>query len=269
MRSLTILALAFVLSIATAQIEEEDYVQLSFRTFGWGMEADLVSPLVNEVIQVPWSSFSEQIRYSGPPLMTLYQDTTALLDSEGLMLTRERREQVVSQQQTGDKPVDIIPVAQVPLPKAGGKLLLVFVPNPQSNKPLYRVIVMDDSLAEFDEPNVHFYNMTDTELVVRVGSEAKTIASRQQAVWPTEIGGTQASIAIAVRNPETRVIYSSRFRLREGRRAVFFARRVGEMEIDGVNVPKINVLPRFEDIGEKQEQLLILEAPDEMADGVD
>ena len=112
-------------------------------------------------------------------------------------------------------------------------MLLIFFPAPQGSKLPLRAIALDDSLAQTDDRNVHFYNLSPIELVVKTFDKVKKIAPRQQSRRELKPDENKSSIAIAVTDPETKVVYSTRYRMRDGQRIVFFARKQAGNNPDG------------------------------------
>jgi hypothetical protein len=121
---------------------------------------------------------------------------------------------------------------------------------PQGSKLPLRAIALDDSLARTDDRNVHFYNLSPIVLVVKTFDKVKKVAPRQQSRWELKADQNKSSIAIAVTDPETKVVYSTRYRMREGQRIVFFARKQPSNNPDGT--PKLHVTSLMNTIGSKQ-----------------
>jgi hypothetical protein len=86
--------------------------------------------------------------------------------------------------------------------------------------------------------------------VVKTFDKVKKVAPRQQSRWELKADQNKSSIAIAVTDPETKVVYSTRYRMREGQRIVFFARKQPSNNPDGT--PKLHVTSLMNTIGSKQ-----------------
>lgn len=134
------------------------------------------------------------------------------------------------------KKAPLAPFASVRIPEGMKKALLIFAPP--SGAKGQRIFPVDDSLAEPGTRNVHFYNLSPVELVVKTMDVIKTVPARQQVIWKLKPDQSSSPIAIAVTDPEKKVIYTSRYRIRDNERLVFFAQL---SEIDNEGIPRINV----------------------------
>ena len=235
-------------SAASAQsAEEEETIQIKYRTFGWGLQKSLSTPTSKEVVNLMNSQFSGQQRYSGPRVMRFYKSESAGIDDWEASPTIA---EIAPDTDNKDSATPPPPLAEVTIPHGIKEVLLIFFPAPQGSKLPLRAIALDDSLARTDDRNVHFYNLSPIVLVVKTFDKVKKVAPRQQSRWELKADQNKSSIAIAVTDPETKVVYSTRYRMREGQRIVFFARKQPSNNPDGT--PKLHVTSLMNTIGSKQ-----------------
>lgn len=178
--------------------QTEEIVAIQYRTYGWNsaiQEHDFKSE--NQNVTVFAGQFSKKQIYTGPRLMRFYDSNTGAQIAEGL------------------------------LPQSMDKLLLVFTTSPPEAKLPFRVFFVDDSLTKLHSQNVHFYNLSSTELVVKTLDRVQKVAPSQQSLWDLEPADKISSIAIAVTDPLAKIIYSTRYRILANQRLIFFARMRG------------------------------------------
>ena len=244
--------------------EEEEEIQIQFRTYGWGeYHKALYLPDSEESFAVFHSNFSQPLSYRGQPTMLFYKSSTAEADFEKEMdqymvsLTGEESDNTETSAPKPPKPAvkkaPLAPFASVRIPEGMKKVLLIFAP-PRGAKG-QRVFPVDDSLTELNTRNVHFYNLSPVELVVKTMDVVKIVPARQQVIWKLKPEQSASPIAIAVTDPEKKVIYSSRYRIRDNERLVFFAQL---SEIDNEGIPRINVKGQQLPITESKENAAAL-----------
>jgi len=250
------LALAlFCLCAATASAqsieeEEDEYIQIKYRTFGWGLQKTLNTPTSKEAVNVLDTQFSGQQRYTGPRLIRFYKSNTAGIDDWEADTSATDIAPDADNQDSAEAPTPPPPLAEITIPHGTKEVLFIFIPAPQGSKLPLRVIALDDSLAQTDDRNVHFYNLSPIELIVKTFDKVKKVAPRQQSRWELKADENKSSIAIAVTDPKTKVVYSTRYRMRDGQRIVFFARKQPGNNPDGT--PKLHVTSLINKIESKQ-----------------
>ena len=185
---------------ATAQSpHSEQIVTIQYRTYGWNsgvQEYDFKSE--SHSVTVFARHFSKKQLYTGPRLMRFYDSDTGAQIAEGL------------------------------LPQSMDKLLLLFVTAPKGAKFPLQVFFIDDSLTNLQTQNVHFYNLSRSELVVKTLDNIQKVGPAQQSRWDLNSEDKISSIAIAVTQPIEKVLYSNRYRLLADQRLIFFARKRGQ-----------------------------------------
>ena len=248
------LALAlFCLGAATAPAqtpEEEETIQIKYRTFGWGLQKTLSTPTSKRAVNVYDTQFAGQQRYSGPRVIRFYSSKSAGIDEWEADIQTPDSVSDTDNIKSATPPPPPPPLAEVTIPHGIKEVLLIFIPAPRGSKLPLGVIALDDSLARTDDRNVHFYNLSPIELIVKTFNKVKKIAPRQQSRWELKADENKSSIAIAVTDPETKVVYSTRYRMREGQRIVFFARKQPGNNSDGT--PKLHVTSLINGIESKQ-----------------
>ena len=246
------LALAlFCLGAATAtaqSAEEEETIQIKYRTFGWGLQKTLSTPTSKSAVNVYDTQFAGQQRYSGPRVIRFYSSKFAGIDEwEADIPVTDSGSDTNTQDSAAAPPP---PLAEVTIPHGIKEVLLIFIPAPRGSKLPLGVIALDDSLARTDDRNVHFYNLSPIELVVKTFNKVKKVAPRQQSRWDLKADENKSFIAIAVTDPKTKVVYSTRYRMRDSQRIVFFARKQPGNHPDGT--PKLHVTSLLNKIESKQ-----------------
>lgn len=237
--------------VASAQSTEEDaYIHIKYRTFGWGLQKTLNTPTSKGEVNVFDTQFSGQQSYAGPRVIRFYQSNTAGIDDWDPGLPEPEIASDADTQDSAEAPAPPPPLAEVTIPHGIKKVLLIFIPAPRGSKLPLRVIALDDSLAQTDNRNVHFYNLSSIELIVKTFDKVQKIPPRQQSRWDLKADENKSSIAIAVTNPEAKVVYSTRYRMRDGQRIVFFARKQPSNNPDGT--PKLHVTSLLNKIESKQ-----------------
>jgi len=248
--ALALLCLCAATTSAQSAEEEEEYIQIKYRTFGWGLQKTLSTPTGKELVNVLDTQFSGQQRYTGPQVIRFYSSKSAGIDEweAGTPVTDITPD--TDNQKSAESPAPPPPLAEVTLPHGIKEVLFIFIPAPRGSKLPLAVIALDDSLAQTDDRNVHFYNLSPIELVVKTFDKVKKVAPRQQSRWELKPDENKSSIAIAVTDPETKVVYSTRYRMRDGQRIVFFARKQSGNNPDGT--PKLHVTSLLNKIESKQ-----------------
>jgi hypothetical protein len=197
---------------------DEPVIDIEIRTFGWGFQGNFQGLGLEEGMPVYMSQFSEKIRYSGPPLLELSSGRAGLEDLwSDVDLTKQSRGEVDALED-----LTVRPTVTVELPEGSQRVLLIFVRRGGGDGRL-QVAAIDDSLSLPTERNVHFYNLTSLELMVRAFGQTQLVAPAGQTVWLPRDARHVSDLGIAIRDPEARLLYSSRFRLRDERRMVIFA----------------------------------------------
>jgi len=209
-----------VLSVARAQDELEP-IRVDMRTFGWNVERSFALDGVDEPVAVQRMQFNGPYAYSGHPVLRLRPIPRSDL-TENLELNQAGGPGNGAPESARAVPERPVPVDLRAFGKAPGNLLLLFLPA--SGVEPNRVAVFNDEAAVFDRSNVHFYNLSSRELGIRMFGTGRTVPPRDQAVWSAEDGSRASPVLVAVRDPEARIVYSSRFRLREDQRLVLMAR---------------------------------------------
>jgi hypothetical protein len=228
--------------------EEEEYIQIQYRTFGWGVQASLMTLASQETQTVLNSQFSMQKQYIGPKVIRFHrssdQDRDYMDDSVfPIQSLADSGINKNSLDQNGHPTKGILatpPVlAEVTIPRGMKQVLFIFFQAPPDSKYPMGVIAIDDSIAQTENQNVHFYNLTPITLVVKTFDQVNTIAPQGQSVWELNRGENQSSIAIAITNPETKLLYSTRYRMREDNRIIVMARL--KSRITSGETPEIHV----------------------------
>ena len=213
-------ALAVSAALANAQ-DAQERIRVQLRTFGWNVERQFDLEGAERPVTVLRMQFTGPLTYSGPPLLRFQplagSQIDGILAPGGEAAGRDGDAESAREASREPVVVDLRPLGRKP-----GRLLLLF--QPATDGAPRRVAVFNDELAILERPNVHFYNFSSRELAVRIFSQSNLVAPRGQAVWPVENGLRASPILIAVRDPDARVVYSSRFRLREDQRLVLMAR---------------------------------------------
>lgn len=202
-------------SVSAYGLNQEPTVQVQVRTFGWGMQGTFVGEGLSDSLPVHSSQFSGPVRYSGPVTLSLYTRAHGLDEF-----------QTKSTDSIGAEHSDVTPpppAVTVSFPEGSERVLLLFTRGNGSGNRL-RVAVLDDSQTKTEGKNVQFYNFTPLELYVQAFGSVKRIASGGQTVWQLSDQQDHSSLAIAIRDPEDKILYTSRFRLRATERMIFFAR---------------------------------------------
>lgn len=214
------LILALFAPFFSVHSKDEPPVSLEIRTFGWGIQGNYQGRGLDAELPVFMSQFSDSVRYSGPVRLDLFFAARDGLDDVGVDegLTGNEGSQG---RETATQTVPERPSASVNLPMDSDRVLLIFT---RSEGGRLRVAVLDDSLTEPAVRSAHFYNLTSLELLVRAFEENQLVAPAKQALWFPADGREVSPLKIAIRDPEARLLYSSRFRLRDERRMVIFAR---------------------------------------------
>jgi len=243
----SVCALAGATALAAAP-EEEPSVSVRLRTLGWNVQATFGVARSDARLQVYNSQFSNVTRYVGPPTVRLYRQSSGsdeLLGVEPEAGSDSSAGNQAKKNGTGGKKAPPPMAASFQVPEGARELLLVFIPDPEPGPPFYRVATLDDSTAEPEQQNVHFYNLSAKELAVRAFGEIKRVAPGGQELWLLSGDAAHSTLEIAVKTPEARRIYSSRFRLRGDQRMVFIARGV---DTDGERGPSIKVTSMLESV---------------------
>ncbi len=231
--------------------EDEEDIQIKYRTFGWALQKTLsTTPTSQETVNVMSAQFSEQQRYTGPRVIRFYNSDVASIDDWDSGMPTPEIEPDANTQKSATPPPPPPPLAEVIIPHGMKEVLLIFIPAPPGSKLPLRVIAMDDSLTQTDDRNVHFYNLSPIELIVKTFDKVKKVAPHQQARWDLKADENKSFIAIAVTDPEAKVVHGTRYRIRDGQRIVFFARKQGGNNPDGT--PKLHVTSLIDIIGRKQ-----------------
>lgn len=232
--TLVLVLLALGTATAKAQSSEEDaYISIKYRTFGWGLQKTLSTSNGKKIVSILDTQFSGQQTYTGPRIIRFYKS-----DEEGIdeWQTGDPADEIEPDAKT-QKTTTPMPQAEVTIPIGAKEVLLIFIPAPEGSKLPLQAIALDDSLSQIDNRNVHFYNLSDIELIVKTFDKVKKIAPFQQSRWDLKPQENKSFIAIAVTNPEAKLVYSTRYRLRDGQRIVFFARKQPGNNPDGT--PKL------------------------------
>jgi hypothetical protein len=241
-------------TVASAQpAEEDEYIQIKYRTFGWGLQKTLSTLTSKGAVNVYDTQFSEQQRYTGPRVIRFYSNKYGGIDEWEASTSVTDSASDVDNQDSAEALNPPPPLAEVTIPHGIKEVLFIFIPAPRGTKLPLSVVALDDSLARTDDRNVHFYNLSPIELVVKTFDKVKKIAPRQQSRWELKADENESSIAIAVTDPETKVVYSTRYRMRDGQRIVFFARKQEDNNSDGT--PKLHVTTLINRIESKQASL--------------
>lgn len=247
----TLILALLCLGTATAPAqtpEDEEDIQIKYRTFGWGLEQSLsTTPTSQETLDVMNAHFSEQQRYTGPRMIRFYSSDDAGIDEWDSGIPTPKIGPDASTQKSATPPP---PLAEVVIPHGMKEVLLIFISAPPGSKLPLRVTAMDDSLTQTDDRNVHFYNLSPIEVFVKTFNEVKKVEPRQQARWDLKADDKKSFIAIAVTAPAAKVVYGTRYQIRDEQRIVFFARKQGGTNPDGT--PKLQVTSLIDKIGRKQ-----------------
>lgn len=228
--------------------EEEDYIQIQYRTLGWGLQTSLMTPVSKDPLIILNSQFSTQQQYIGPKVIRFYKSNA---QDQGIM-----EDDVFPIPSSADPAVETnilgpdVPrskssqttppvLAEVTIPDGMRQVLFIFIEAAPGSKYPMAVVAMDDSIARTDSQNVHFYNLTPIELVVKTFDQIQTVKPKEQSVWELKRGENKSSIAIAITNPETKLVYSTRYRMRENSRMIAMARLKSKINAD--EIPQIHV----------------------------
>jgi len=254
------LTLCFLLALTATVLRGagEEKVTVNFRTLGWDMETDTMTLAPSGVnIPVSLSQFSKTFTYSGPPVMRFYRSMTKEQETARIQ-TAARTEDTTQPTSIESLPApqaaeDLPPpsyYADVSIPAGAKDLLLVFLKAPPgSSEWSGPVLVIDDSKASTDTRNVHFYNLSSQNLIARVFDITKKIPAKEQALWSLQPDEEKTFVAIAVTDPEEKLVYSSRYRIAGAHRVVLFAHSSAGNEKN--IAPKVQVRTLFLNLDEK------------------
>lgn len=219
--------LCIILVSATLFGQKENYVRVEYRTLGWGVQAQLTTAETNDPINVARSQFSDRKAYYGPPILKFYPANTrdSALSDESSSPETSLLGNIDSLTKTAGAKQ---PVAIATIPQGLKQVLFIFINSNQKNGPRYKVAAVNDAKTILDSRNAHFYNLSATDLVIKAFGDARAVKAGGQTIWQLSDDEKVSPLAIAVTNPEARIIYSSRFRVREGQRLIFIATKTGE-----------------------------------------
>ncbi|MGZ0654410.1 hypothetical protein ACWPKS_02280 [Coraliomargarita sp. W4R72] len=222
---------------AHATDAEDENIRVTYRTLGWDIQGTFASPqAVNgATFNVYMSQFGDSQTYIGPKKLQLVHSRAYSSSSADSNMMDDDNEAVATHPVS--KTSQSVPViADIHIPEGARRILLIFtrIFNVSGKSSLLTAVV-DDSLTLTDKRNIHFYNLTADELFVNAFGITKTVQAGSQVVWKLEENEDQSSLAIAVKNPEAKIIYSSRLRLRDEQRMVFFARKDPQATISNPN----------------------------------
>ncbi|WOO41030.1 hypothetical protein [Rubellicoccus peritrichatus] len=222
------------------QFDPDSNVRIRYRTLGWGVQNTFELGSTNQQVAVYRSHFSSPITYQGAPLLEFRQSSIEQFDD-----TSGRSEISQSEGSAQDNLREGTPVlARAQVPSGMSDVLFIFFKNNSTGGLPFRIAVVDDSLAYGNGRNVHFYNVSSLDLVVKAFDEVRGVPAGKQAIWELESSDSQSTLAIAVTNPEAKLVYSSRFRLRDNQRLTFMARQEGAQTLS--DDPKIRVVSFLE-----------------------
>lgn len=248
-----IITLCFCAVCATAQPIEEEVIQIRYRTFGWGIMktvgiSDSAQPAKVEIRD---NNFSQEYTYTGIRHIRFYSGKSKTPDEWMPSSQTKKSLTANSPKNTAQSSKNVTPpLAEISIPKGMKKVLLIFFKSSPGSKLPFQVAAIDDSLAEISNRNVHFYNLSSVKLAVKTFDKVKMIAPGKQARWVLAPDEKKSSIMIAVTSPKNKVIYSNLFRLRDGQRMVFFARKLNDLQVDGT--PKLLVTPLLSQVSKAQ-----------------
>ena len=230
-----------------AQVPEEEFIRAELRTFGWHVERRFRLEGTDRPLEVLRMQFTGPYSYFGPPVLRLQPLAQGTLgEGPDFPLPGNpgaEREGDAAAPPPSAPPVflDLRPFGENP-----GRLLLLFLPG--SEQTPFRIAVFDDSPTLTDRSSVHFYNLSSNALAVRVFDTTSDLPPREQYVWQVENGRRSSPVLVGVRDPDARVVYSSRFRLREGERLVLMAR---DAKVRGPGDSPVRIASFLEKVGER------------------
>lgn len=256
---LSLLVCFFLAPVAGHSQEEEDFIRLSFRTLGWNVQSVLSTSHGGPPVSVYQSQFDGPYLYYGPRIINFYRKDIVVADGFNPLDSAEDEES----QSTSDVPAPPPIVARVSIPRGMTEALLIVAPSEAKDSYPYSIAVVDDAEAVVDRPNVHFYNVTGRELIVNIFDRTVAVQPRQQEIWLAE-KNLSSPLRIAVRTPQAKIVYTSRFRLRANERLVFFARQKGAL--DAECYPEIRITSLLESVQETKTPDWVTEPPPEPAE---
>lgn len=186
-----------------AQPLNQDTVTVNFSTLSWeGAITDLHYRNAGEVVPilVPNGTPSPELRYSGPPTLEFFTQTT---NAEG---------QPVFQRQ-----------AAVTLPSGARHVLLIFLKNPDGTG--YQVRPFPVPEQDFTVGTFNFVNLTSSQLAIRMGEESLRLpANSDQRLRPTVETSQNVNVQMAASESgdDWELIYRTRWASLDRQRAWVF-----------------------------------------------
>lgn len=206
MRLIPPLLTALLLLTVSAHAQEEESVSVSFSTLSWkGSIKDLFYFNRGEPVQlfIPNGAPGAVQAYKGPPQMGFY---TKRINAEGETVYDLK--------------------ASVTVSTGATKLLLLFLPAPDSQpEQQYRILALPDPDANFQGNTFNFYNLTGSDMAIRVGDDQFRLASGRNRLIPlddADVQNVDVQMASSTKNDAWTMIYQSRWAPPGKRRAWVF-----------------------------------------------